>query len=81
MTALILLFISLIVFMTAPLLHAAEAEAHSDHGSALQEILLGMRERAQIFGGRITVTGTPGIGTNVAVEIPPSSTTPLLAAG
>jgi signal transduction histidine kinase/FixJ family two-component response regulator len=33
--------------------------------------LLGMRERAQIFGGRITVTGTPGIGTKVTVEIPP----------
>ena len=33
--------------------------------------LLGMRERVQIFGGRITVTGTPGIGTKVTVEIPP----------
>jgi signal transduction histidine kinase len=33
--------------------------------------LLGMRERAQIFGGRITVTGTPGRGTKVTVEIPP----------
>jgi PAS domain S-box-containing protein len=33
--------------------------------------LLGMRERAQMFGGRITVTGTPGIGTTVTVEIPP----------
>ena len=33
--------------------------------------LLGMRERAQMFGGRITVTGTPGIGTKVTVEIPP----------
>jgi PAS domain S-box-containing protein len=33
--------------------------------------LLGMRERAQIFGGLITVTGTPGIGTKVTVEIPP----------
>jgi len=43
--------------------------------------LLGMRERAQMFGGRITVTGTPGTGTKVTVEIPPSSTTPLLAAG
>ena len=32
--------------------------------------LLGMRERAQMFGGRITVTGTPGIGTKVTVEIP-----------
>jgi PAS domain S-box-containing protein len=34
--------------------------------------LLGMRERAQMFGGRITVTGTPGIGTKVTVEIPPA---------
>jgi len=33
--------------------------------------LLGMRERAQMFGGRITVTGTPGIGTTVVVEISP----------
>jgi signal transduction histidine kinase len=33
--------------------------------------LLGMRERAQMFGGRITVTGTPGTGTIVTVEIPP----------
>ncbi|HEY5496981.1 MAG TPA: ATP-binding protein, partial [Syntrophales bacterium] len=33
--------------------------------------LLGMRERAQMFGGRITVTGTPGRGTIVTVEIPP----------
>jgi PAS domain S-box-containing protein len=33
--------------------------------------LLGMRERAQMLGGRITVTGTPGIGTKVTVEIPP----------
>jgi PAS domain S-box-containing protein len=33
--------------------------------------LLGMRERVQMFGGRITVMGTPGIGTKVTVEIPP----------
>ena len=33
--------------------------------------LLGMRERAQMFGGRITVTGTPGMGTKVKVEISP----------
>jgi signal transduction histidine kinase len=41
--------------------------------------LLGMRERVQMFGGRITVTGTPGTGTKVTVEIPPSSTTSLPA--
>ena len=33
--------------------------------------LLGMRERAQMFGGRIAVAGTSGIGTKVTVEIPP----------
>jgi len=32
--------------------------------------LLGMRERAQMFGGRIIVMGTPGMGTKVTVEIP-----------
>jgi len=30
-----------------------------------------MKERTQMFGGRITVTGTPGIGTTVVVEISP----------
>jgi PAS domain S-box-containing protein len=33
--------------------------------------LLGMRERAQMFGGRFTMTGTPGIGTKVTVEVSP----------
>jgi|GEM_PF-528563 len=33
--------------------------------------LLGMRERAQMFGGRLTVSGTPGTGTRVTVEISP----------
>jgi signal transduction histidine kinase len=33
--------------------------------------LLGMRERALMFGGHVTVTGIPGIGTRVTVEIPP----------
>jgi signal transduction histidine kinase len=33
--------------------------------------LLGMRERAQMFGGRFTVTGTPGKGTKVTIEILP----------
>jgi PAS domain S-box-containing protein len=33
--------------------------------------LLGMRERAQMFGGHITVTGTFGKGTKVTVEILP----------
>ena len=43
--------------------------------------LLGMRKRAEMFGGCITVTGTPGKGTIVTVEIPPLSSTPLLATG
>jgi PAS domain S-box-containing protein len=33
--------------------------------------LLGMRERVQIFGGHISVTGTSGKGTKLTVEIPP----------
>jgi signal transduction histidine kinase len=33
--------------------------------------LLGMRERAQMFGGRLTVTGTPGKGTKITVEVSP----------
>jgi PAS domain S-box-containing protein len=36
----LLLCISSMVFLTAPLLHAAEAKEHSDHGSTLQEILI-----------------------------------------
>ena len=39
-------------------------------GSSTSLGILGMSERAQIFGGRITVMGTPGIGTTVIVEIP-----------
>ncbi len=32
--------------------------------------LLGMRERVLMFGGLVTVTGAPGTGTKVTVEIP-----------
>ncbi len=32
--------------------------------------ILGMRERAHVFGGDVAVTGTPGQGTVVAVQIP-----------
>lgn len=32
--------------------------------------LLGMRERALVFGGEIKITGTPGKGTTVTVRIP-----------
>jgi signal transduction histidine kinase len=31
---------------------------------------LGMKERAQIFGGSVTITGKPGMGTKVTVKIP-----------
>jgi PAS domain S-box-containing protein len=34
--------------------------------------ILGMRERALAFGGRVTITGRPGEGTTVAVESPPA---------
>lgn len=34
--------------------------------------LLGMRERALVFGGRVTVSGAPGEGTTLKVEIPVS---------
>jgi signal transduction histidine kinase len=32
--------------------------------------LLGMRERAQVFGGQLTISGKPGRGTMVTVSIP-----------
>lgn len=32
--------------------------------------LLGMRERASLFGGKVEITGTPGKGTRVLVSIP-----------
>jgi signal transduction histidine kinase len=32
--------------------------------------LLGMQERALLFGGEVHVTGSPGQGTTVAVSIP-----------
>jgi signal transduction histidine kinase len=32
--------------------------------------LLGMQERALLFGGEVNLTGTPGHGTRVAVTIP-----------
>jgi signal transduction histidine kinase len=32
--------------------------------------LLGMRERALLFGGEVSISGTPGQGTRVAVSIP-----------
>jgi len=32
--------------------------------------LLGMHERALLFGGEVKIIGTPGHGTRVAVSIP-----------
>jgi len=34
--------------------------------------LLGMRERALLFGGEVVITGTPGEGTHVVVRVPAS---------
>ena len=65
------------VCVPLPLSSTLEVE---DNGKGIEEekILsspslgfLGMRERSQMFGGRITVTGSPGRGTKVTVEIPP----------
>jgi signal transduction histidine kinase len=42
-----------------------EVERHRAAGG-----LAGMRERAQLLGGELKVTSTPGVGTLVAVEIP-----------
>jgi signal transduction histidine kinase len=36
--------------------------------------LLGMQERALLFGGRVSITGTPGQGTRVSVSIPTGNT-------
>ncbi len=33
--------------------------------------LLGMQERALLFGGDVRITGSPGHGTRVSVTIPP----------
>jgi signal transduction histidine kinase len=38
--------------------------------------LLGMQERALLFGGEVNLTGTPGHGTRVAVTIPISGSRP-----
>ena len=43
-------------------------DAHDDSGRGLG--LLGMRERAELLGGRLTIDSTLGAGTRVRVEIP-----------
>jgi len=42
---------------------------NGDHGWGL----LGMRERATLFGGSLEVASTPGAGTRVEVSIPVGS--------
>jgi signal transduction histidine kinase len=44
------------------------AEAELDGRKSLG--LLGMHERALLFGGEVSITGSPGHGTRVAVTIP-----------
>lgn len=38
--------------------------------------LLGMRERAELLGGSVTIDSTPGRGTRLRVEVPWKETTP-----
>ena len=46
--------------------HIADAELNGKKSLGL----LGMHERALLFGGEVKVTGTPGHGTRVSVSIP-----------
>lgn len=46
---------------------AEELNAHGKFG------LLGMRERALVFGGEVTITGAPGQGTTVKIKVPIAS--------
>ena len=48
--------------------HVAEAQARAARGLSLG--LLGMEERVHIMNGRLTITSTPGEGTEVLVRIP-----------
>lgn len=43
---------------------AEDLNAHGKFG------LLGMRERALVFGGEVTITGAPGRGTTVKIKVP-----------
>ena len=43
---------------------------HSDIKDSRSLGLLGMRERAQLLGGDLSIAGTPGHGTLVTVTIP-----------
>jgi len=38
--------------------------------------LLGMRERAEMVGGTLTVESTPGTGTTIIVRVPLATTVP-----
>ncbi len=44
----------------------AVSTSHGEHHLGL----LGMRERAELLGGRLTIESNPGQGTSVYVEIP-----------
>jgi len=43
--------------------------------------LVGMRERARLWGGEVTIQGTPGVGTTVTIWIPCGLSTMQTAAG
>lgn len=45
--------------------------AHREHGLGLQ----GIRERAQLFGGKLTIESQPGQGSSLFIEIPLESET------
>ena len=59
-------------------------EVHDNGQGATEEQLsaagslgiLGMRERALLLGGELTITGVPGKGTTVRVRIPLAESTP-----
>ena len=54
---------------------ASASPTHELHGRKSLG-LLGMQERALLFGGEVSLTGTPGHGTRVAVTIPTTGNEP-----
>jgi signal transduction histidine kinase len=52
-------------------LRTTALEFHLRHSGSLKRSgLLGMRERAAIFGGHVEIAGIPGKGTTVIVRMP-----------
>ncbi|HEY1376094.1 MAG TPA: PAS domain-containing protein [Gemmataceae bacterium] len=49
---------------------AAAAAGHPRGGTAVTGGLSGMRERAELLGGALTITSAPGAGTTVAARLP-----------